>query len=264
MNYFQLILKTILVGIVGAALLLSAACGDDDDGESADTPTAEAAAPTATTPPEASPAATTTAEATPADAAPTAAVEPAELSQEFRDFAPQIDEALRNQDVEFFAQHAWTEQVTCTAEDVAITGFFAACEEEGAEFQGMGLSVWKAEGGGLVQAERVLALIDSLWSIQALEGEDAFGGAEAGLYALGANRRQGYDAQVSVITSLINRPAGMQGTGPLRVVLVLHWRFEEEDWRLFEVMQAVELSEDVLEPSDDGRTYIEAWERFGQ
>jgi hypothetical protein len=256
--------RTILVSIAGAVLLLGAACGGDDDGEPAGTPTAEAAAATATTAPEASPGANTTAEATPADAPTTAPMEPAELSQEFRDFAPQIDEALRNKDIEFFAQHAWTELVTCTAEDVAITGFFAACEEEGAEFQGMGLSVWKAEGGGLVQAERALALIDSLWSVQAPEGDDAFGGAESTLYALGANPRQGYDAQVAVITSLINRPAGVQGTGPLRVVLVLHWRFEEDDWRLFEVMQAVQLAEDLLEPTDDGRTYVEAWERFGQ
>jgi hypothetical protein len=260
LNYSKLMLRTILASVAGTALLLGAACGDDDGGEPGDTPTAEAAAATATTAPEVS----TTAEATPADAPTTAPAEPAELSQEFRDFAPQIDEALRNKDIEFFAQHAWTEQVTCTAEDVAITGFFAACEEEGAEFQGMGLSVWKAEGGGLVQAERVLALIDSLWSLQAPEGEDAFGGPEATLYALGANAREGYAAQVAVITSLINRPAGMQGTGPLRVVLVLHWRFEEDDRRLFEVMQAVQLAEDLLEPTEDGRTYVAAWERFGQ
>jgi len=262
LRHFNVVLRTGVMGIAGALMLVASACGGGSD-DPEPTSTAEAAEPTATTA-AASPEASATVEGTPAGAPTTAPAEPAEVAQEFRDFAPQIDEAVRNKDIEFFAQHAWTELVTCTAEDAAITGFFAACEAEGDEFQGLGLSVWKAEGGGLVPAERVLALIDSLWSAQAPEGEDAFGGAESSQYALGANPRDGYDAQLSVITSLINRPTGMAGEGPLRVALVLHWRFEEDDWRLFEVMQAVQLTEDLLEPTEDGRTYIHGWERFGQ
>jgi hypothetical protein len=240
--------RTFFAGAVSAVVLLAGvACGGGDD-EPGDTPTPEA------------PAATVAGAAESPTPAPTVAG--ATVSQDFRTFVPQIVKAVDEQDIEFFAEHAWTEQVVCTEQHVAIEGFFAACKEVGEQFQGLGLSVWRVEGGGLVPGERVLALIDSMWTAAVTDGDDAYGGAQAEVYALGANPRLGYEAQLAVITALIARPAGMPGTGPLRVAIVTHWRFEEDDWRLFEVMQSVEATEDLLEPSIQGGAYIQSWERY--
>jgi hypothetical protein len=256
-------MRPILMCAAGALCLVFAiACsGGDDSTDEENMPTAPAATTTVATTGATGPTGATAGESPTVVPSPAPTVM-AEVSPEFREFAPQIAEAVGSKDLDFFLAHAWTEPVTCTAQDVTITGFFKACSTVGEEFQGLGLSVWGSGGGGLVPAERVFALITSLWEAAPPEGQDAFGDAEATVYALGANPRAGYDAQVAVITAQIARPAGLAGTGPLRVALVTHWRFEENDWRLFEVMQAVQFTEDLLEPTDEGRAYIQTWERF--
>jgi hypothetical protein len=241
-------------------VVVAVACGGDDAPVQTPSSAASETGAAATTP-EATSVATDPAAAN-GSATPGPTITPGTLSQEFRDFAPQIAAAAENEDIEFFLDHAIAVQVTCTEAGVQIEGFFAACETVGQQFQGMALSVWGLEVGGLVPGERVLGLIQSLWEANANGGSDAFGESKARLYALGANPQDGYDAQLAVITAMVPRPAGMEGTGPVRVALVTHWRFEEGDWRLFEVMQSVPYTEELLEPTDTGRQYINDWEQY--
>jgi hypothetical protein len=243
-------------------LMVGVACGGGDD-QPADTTTMPGMTESATS--EATSAAATsssTPEAPAGSPTPAPTVKPATLSQEFRDFAPQIAEAVENEDFDFFVEHAWAEPVTCTEQDVEIQGFFAACKTVGEQFQGIGLSVWGLANGGLVPGDRVLNLIQSLWTTSLSEASDGFGDGKAHVYALGANPRDGYDAELAVITAIIKRPAGMEGTGPLRVAVVTHWRYEQDDWRMFEAMQSVEFTEDLLEPTENGRQYINDWEQY--
>ena len=249
------------MGAVSAVVVVvGVACGGDD--EPADTPSSAASETVAAAATSEATAVATAPVTTDGSTTPGPTITPATLSQEFRDFAPQIAAAAENGDIEFFVDHAIAVLVTCTEEGVQIEGFFAACETVGQQFQGMALSVWGLQTGGIVPGERALGLIQSLWDGNAHGGSDAFGDSSARLYALGANPQDGYDAQLAVLTAMIPRPAAMEGTGPLRVAVVTHWRFEQDDWRLFEVMQSVPFTEELLEPTDNGRQYINDWEQY--
>ena len=245
-----------IVGAVGVlCVFLAAACGGGGS-----TPASETASPAA-----GSPSAQATAAVSPPAGATGVAGTPGPqepVAADFRTFAGQLNDALAKNDITFFLDRVAPQHVVCSAEDAARQDFFASCAEAGEEYDGLGLGVWQSDTTGVVPVQRVLALISGLGALMDPEATDAYGGAQPVVYALGANQAGGVDTQLALITAIIQRPEGLEGTGPLRVVLVTHWLEHEGNWYLYGVVQGVQYIGDLLDPTDAGRTYVQSWERF--
>ena len=110
----------------------------------------------------------------------------------------------------------------------------------------------------------VLTMIEGMWVKALPGGSDQYGSSAPHLYALGEQRGllKG-PAQAAVITAIIERPDNIRGSGPLRVVLVTHWRMADDQWRFFYVLHAFVLGEEFLDPTGFGaRGWLHDWERF--
>jgi hypothetical protein len=109
-----------------------------------------------------------------------------------------------------------------------------------------------------------MALIERLWGDVAPHSLDRYGEADPRVYALGeqASLTRGPATQAAVVTALIRRPENFAGSGPLRVVVVTHWRMVAGEWRLVFLLGAFVLGEDFLQDTEAGRAWLRAWERF--
>lgn len=88
---------------------------------------------------------------------------------------------------------------------------------------------------------------------------DSFGDGNFRVYAIGAQPGK----YMTVLTAIIARPADFAGSGPLRVVEVLTWRFESTQWEAVGMLSAFVVAEQLLQPGPDINMYVPGWEKLG-
>lgn len=137
----------------------------------------------------------------------------------------------------------------------------AACTATGQEYDGIDLSYWRTDDSGPVPVDWGLSMIEQLWQGAIVGGQDQYGPAAPQVYAIGTTNLPG-PTQASVLTALIERPTEMEGSGPLRAVLVLHWQQVNGDWEFVGLLNAFVLGEEFLQEDGTGRGWMSTWQRF--
>jgi hypothetical protein len=252
----RLILATILI------LTLGTACGGD---ESTSTETATPS-PTQQTPVSATVAPTSMPAAT---AAPSVTPITENLERSFREFARSLSGPLNQKDAGFFRSRLQTRHVVCGPLDVNRMGEGLGCQMVGQEFDGVSLSVWRSDRGDYVTVPQAMALIESLWS-QAVPGaSDQFGDSMARPYAVNfpdlSMPPEAPRLYTVVLTAIHNQPIGGFQNAPRRANLLMHWQLVDGQWRLAGLMDNFSfgtLGQDFLEPTQEGRNYLQRWERL--
>ena len=224
------------------AISAGVACGGDDD-----------ASPTATR--EATRSSETPARS-PTTAATSAPTTQANIDDDFRAFARDMDAQARMRDARFFRERMKTVRVDCsTAPDANQIGG-PICETPDAMYDGFATGAWRSEGS-IVPADAAAAAFQALFDAELPAENDEFGNGAAQVYAL--NVREG--AYKAVITALVARPPDFAGEGPLRAVLSTSWVREGDRWMMEgPLIIAYVLAEDFLEPTSESG--YDAWERF--
>jgi hypothetical protein len=246
----------LLAILIAASLLLALAC-DSDDGSPQPTATSPAAAVTTTAPPPTStsaPAATATPAAT---TGPATSITPA-----FRDFARQVNTAVANRDIAFFRSRAVTQPVVCTADNTPPRGPGGpACTTIGQQFDGFTVGNWRSEGA-IIPIDTAMQNLSRLWTEAVTGASDGFGGAAPTVFAVGTGPATDQPNFTTVLTAMIQRPAGFGGTGPLRVAMVQTWAPEGNGFRLLLNLSAFVLGEEFLNRSPETMGWMPIWERF--
>jgi hypothetical protein len=190
------------------------------------------------------------------------AVPAAPLPAGFRAFAAQIDAALRRGDRAFFADRAATAPVVCTAQDVPPRGLGGpACDFVGQTYDGLVILRYGSEGG-TIPLDSALDLVQRLWAEALPAAGDAYGSGAPRVRTIGEAQFLDMPAAAAVMTALIERPANFAGAGPLRVVIVSHWRDHGGEWRLVGLTSAFVLAEAFLDPAPNIRQRFSSWEPF--
>ena len=181
---------------------------------------------------------------------------PSLIDPSLRQFARSVQSALESGDIEFFDSRMKTLRHVCTAEDVAWTGFGDACDYVGQEIEGIDVSLWRSDQGGVLPKADALAHIERLWKDALPGGMDSYGPAEAQVYALGG-------LQTVITTALTDTAQDGTRVGPGRVALISRWENNGVEWLLTGLMLASgEGAEDFLQPHPDARSFLGAWESF--
>ena len=210
------------------------------------------------------PSATPTARSTPAPSAtalPSTATpapgEPANAGS-FRAFAAELQAALAASDTAFLDGRIKLTTGTCTQADVEGGIGAAPCTTVGAPWSGFPVGYWRSEGAYNPNFSGSGYLAEIHDAARA-DLSDAFGDGAARLYAVSLSDT----TPATIITLLRERPAGFAGSGPLRLVYVLLWTYEEDRWQATSSLYAAVLSEDFLIPCEAALDYLGgAWERF--
>lgn len=203
---------------------------------------------------------TATATTAPAPTATMPAVPVMPVSSSFRDFAHRIEGALQAHDSGFFREAALTERVLCGAARVQRPE--TGCMTVGQEFDGLALSVWRSDAGGIAPLDEVVATIERLWAERLAGRGDDYGDAGPHVYALGtrfALRPATPALHVAVLTAIVQE----RGV-PRRVAVVTFWHEVEGDWRYTHVLTAFVRGEEFLGTDGPGvkSGWMAAWERF--
>jgi hypothetical protein len=218
-----------LTGLILALGLLAAACSSDDPNPtSTASPLATARATEVPSPPTAAPL-----------LAPTPTPAPP-VSADFRDFAEQIDAALKRGDIDFFSERLSTETPLSLA--------FASTDR-----------------GGEVTADVFLAAIERLWTDLRSDATDGYGDSTPDVYAVSfshSGRLESELVQAAVLTSITEAPADFNRSEPVRATIVTLWVMDADDWRVFSILDATVTHDDFLDPTDEGRGRMPSWERF--
>jgi hypothetical protein len=106
--------------------------------------------------------------------------------------------------------------------------------------------------------ETVADSLRELFSTVDSSAKDAFGDGGLQVYALDITD----DHYTAVITAMIERPPNFAGSGPLRVADSMQWSFSGGRWALSGILVAYVLAEDLLIPTEEGKTYFPNWERY--
>lgn len=165
----------------------------------------------------------------------------------FREFAARLDDAARDGDASFLADRVHKESLICDIDPAATC---APGEEAG-----LPVGHWRSQGS-IVPPAALAEEIDLFLS--PVEGTDEWGDGTPRVYALNIGDGR-YDA---ILTSLIERPPGFAGDGPLRAALSTSWTFSGTRWELTGLLEAAVLAEDLLEPTVEGREYYPHWELY--
>jgi hypothetical protein len=199
---------------------------------------------------------------TPEPTATTPTVPVMAVSPSFRDFAHAIEKALQSNDASFFREAALTERVVCGPDDIQQPG--TGCTMVGQEFDGLGLSYWRSDAGGIAPLENVVTTIERLWTESMTGGSDAYGDAGPHVYALGTRPALPGTPplHVAVLTAMIEGRGGAEGQP--RVAVVTFWHEVEGEWRYPQVLAAFVLGEEFLEAGGLGveSGWMATWERF--
>lgn len=170
--------------------------------------------------------------ATPA-VAPT--LDPENFPPAFMTHVARVEAALAGGDVEFFRERL--ERVThvvCTEENTPPRTFGPVCESIGQEFEGVDVREERVPGGvetpenlsKIVPVDAAMQLISDMWEEAVPGASDQYGRSEPRVYLIavdlidGVSTLRGY---LTVITAIVERPADVTGSGPLRVALILSW-----------------------------------------
>lgn len=108
-----------------------------------------------------------------------------------------------------------------------------------------------------------MAMISRLWDEAVVGASDKYGSSTPTVYAIGTNAGGGaFRSYTTVLTAMIQRPANLAGSGPLRIALVLTWAPQVDGFRLIFLVNAFVQGEEWLDraPATMGRMPV--WERF--
>jgi hypothetical protein len=175
----------------------------------------------------------------------------------FRDFAGQLDQALREGNIDFVSERLLAFEYTCTADDLNGGPGGPVCDFEGQTFDGFREAIWRSHGY-LVPVENAAQNLNEFITSVLPNETDEFGTGAPQVYALGPDP----DPYQTVVTALVERPADVGGQGPLRVAYVIDWVEADGLWLAEQVLIAEVLAEDFLEPTSAGENYVEGWEPF--
>ena len=239
-------MKAVLMVLVAALVLVLgvAACGGDDE----EAPTTSTAATTATvaataspaaspSPPAATPtAAPQTATATGTPSPPTASPEPqvegcADFDPAFCAFAAQVEDAILNEDVDFFVANSLTVSLPCTQEQAAVG---AACDESqiGETITGVPYGREALEGT-LLEPEEYRDFWAQLFASDLPEEQDDEGSGELRIRGVGyANRPAVGMPRNLVLTYVVD-----SDLGPVRQALGIHVPLSEGQWQIYSLYQ---------------------------
>ena len=168
-----------------------------------------------------------------------------------------LNSALTRGDMGFLTDRLKGTPYTCKPEDVPTQMGGPACDVVGQQFDAFPIGHWRSEGGRYpvqVAIQALLRLKD--------EGQpaatDSFGDGRPRIYAVGVASGR----YATVITALIARPANFAGSGPLRVVQVVSWRFDSGHWQAVSLLSAFVLADEFLTPVAEIDKYVPGWEKF--
>ena len=175
----------------------------------------------------------------------------------FRTFARVLDLALARGDIEFLTARLKGTPYTCKPEDIPMGLGGPACDRVGQQFDAFLIGHWRSEGG-TYPVETAARLLRRLKEEGLPVAKDSFGEGRPRVYGLGI--RAGRYA--TVLTALVARPANFAGSGPLRVVEVVSWRFDSGRWQATSLLSAWVLAEEFLTPVPEIDQYVPGWEKF--
>lgn len=233
---------TLLVAICLA--VLAAACEEGEE-EATATPTAAAtvtAVPSPTALPPASPsppaATPTAAPETPTPAAtptPSPAPEVAACPDDdpaFCAFAAQVEQAIADEDVDFFVANSLIESVLCTAE-AADVGYLCGPEQIGETISGVPYGR-EASEGTLVPPDEYRNLWVQLFASDLPAEEDTEGSGELRIWGLAYRVPPAEGARNIVVTYISD-----SGLGPDREAISLHCELADGQWQIRSLLQHV-------------------------
>jgi hypothetical protein len=177
----------------------------------------------------------------------------------FRDFAQDLDAAVRAGDVAFITGRLKTEPVTCEEDDVPPPHLDSPrCSYVGETFEGFVLAHWRSEGGLVPATQIEEQLRDRFVGVALANERDGFTDGRPQVYAITAADER----YAALLTAMIERPSNFAGEGPLRVAIDTQWEYERGRWVMTWMMNAYVLAEEFLRPDDVVRSYYPLWERF--
>jgi hypothetical protein len=231
---------TLLVGMCLA--VLAAACEDGDGATATPTPTATATAipsppaspPASPSPPAATPTAapeTPTPTATPT-LSPTPAVATCpDDDPAFCAFAVQVEQAIADEDADFFVANSLTESVLCTAEEADV-GYLCGPEQIGETITGVPFG-WEASEGMLMPLEDYRDLWVQLFASDLPAEGDSEGNGELRIWGLAYSTPPAAGTPRNIVVTYISDT----GQGPERQAISLNSQPADGRWQIKSLLQ---------------------------
>ena len=178
----------------------------------------------------------------------------------FRRFAVALDRAFAGRDLTFLQDRMRT--IPCpgtepTPEGETTEPADPGCQPQTAAYQGFPIVVWQF-GRSVIPVADVVDEFGRAFAAFEPRESDELGDGSVRLYALNVEPA----AYEAIMTTIIIRPADVEGEGALRVAFGTSWEFEGGRWQMTELLLDLRASEDLLAPTDAGRERYPAWERY--
>ena len=227
---------TLLVGICLA--VLAAAC-EEGEKEATATPTAAATAtaivsPPASPPPSPSPPASTPTPAATPTLSPTPEVTACpDDDPAFCAFAAQVEEAIADEDADFFVANSLTESVPCTAE-AADVGYLCGPEQIGETITGIPYGR-EASEGTLVPPADYRSFWVQLFASDLPAEEDTEGSGKLRVWGLAYQEPPAEGTRRNIVVTYISDT----GLGPERQAISLHCELANGRWQIKSLLQHI-------------------------
>lgn len=216
--------------------LLTVACQDDDGATATPTPTAAATAMPSPSP--SPPAATPTTPAETPTVAPTPAPSPTPAvaacpddDPAFCTFAAQVEQAIADQDADFFVANSLTESILCTAEEADV-GYFCGPEQIGETITGVPFG-WEASEGILVPLEDYRDFWVQLFASHLPAEDDSEGSGELRIWGLAYPTAPAAGTPRNIVVTCISDT----GQGTERLAFSLNCQLEDGQWQIGSLLQ---------------------------
>ncbi|UCH87463.1 MAG: hypothetical protein JSU97_03505 [Dehalococcoidia bacterium] len=231
---------TLLLGICLA--VSTAACQDDDGGTATPTPTATATAipspppspPASPSPPAATPTAvpeTPTAAPTPIPSPTPEAAACPDDDPAFCIFAAQVEQAIADEDADFFVANSVTQSIPCTAEE-AEAGYICGPEEIGETITGIPFG-WEASEGILMPLEDYRELWVQLFASNLPAESDSEGSGELRIWGLAYSTPPAAGTPRNIVVTYLSD----DGQGPTRHAISLNCKLPDGQWQITSLLQ---------------------------
>jgi hypothetical protein len=239
-------MKMVSVGMIlllGMCLaMLAAACEDGDGATPTPTPTATATAipsppaspPTTPSPPATTPTAvpeTPTPAPTPTPSPTPEAAACPDDDPAFCTFAAQVEQAIADEDADFFVANSLTQSVLCTAEEADV-GYLCGPEQIGETITGVPFG-WEASEGMLLPLEDYRDLWVQLFASNLPAEGDSEGSGELRIWGLAYSAPPGAGIPRNIVVTYISDT----GQGPERQAISLNCQPANWQWQITSLLQ---------------------------
>jgi hypothetical protein len=235
---------TLLLGMCLA--VLAAACDNGDGATATPTPTATATATAIPSPPASPPASPSPPAATPTAApeTPTAAPAPTpsptpeavacpDDDPSFCTFAAQVEQAIADEDADFFLANSLTESILCTAQEADV-GYLCGPEQIGETITGVPYGR-EASEGTLVPPETYRNFWIDLFASHLPAEDDSEGSGELRIWGLAYPAPPAAGTPRNIVVTYITNT----GQGPERQAISLNCQLEDGRWQIKSLLQHV-------------------------